>query len=205
MPYIQIAENQAMSQNLYTCNEYPSDANFPDNDNGNALGALDGEGVIQYPFGDFRECSLTFECMPLSVYEQGAGSILFEFKSRKYKKTGLEYYLRLEPETTDTIAYVYGENVTLTTGGLIPNEYQYMDLIDANYEAFMIKSHTENILTVELEGRTPSGACYIIDRMHNPLKTSSPIKVRINDVIEKLVPNEEEAMYDVIIQFQKCS
>ncbi|MDD5061526.1 MAG: hypothetical protein PHN44_04500 [Candidatus Marinimicrobia bacterium] len=203
---LQIAENQSMTTNLVTLTEYPSGINIQDDDNYNALPGLDGEGTIQYPFGDFREFDIEFEAMPVSIYDIGDGSPVYEFKSRKYKTTGLDYYMRVEPETTDTIASVVSDKLTLTTGGLTPNEYQYCDVVDINFEAFLIVSHTEDVLTVLTGGRTPAaGACYIIDRMHNPLKTSTPIKVRFNDVQETLVPNDEEAIYDVVIKCQKVA
>jgi len=206
--YIRIADDEVMETNLFDFTEYPSNITIEDNDNPTVLNALDGEGVLQYNFVDVREFEIIFESLKRSTHDKGAGTLINELKDRKFKITGNNYYLRYTPEVSDIINDVTDDVISVDTGGMVTNAYQYMDLVcdddNGDLQAFFITSNDADSFTVELDGRVPdTGACYVIDRAHNPLKISTPIKMRINDIEEKLVPNTEEAFFDVVVKCQK--
>jgi hypothetical protein len=201
---LQIATNQGMSSGLFTFTEYPSNIDIKDDDNANVLVAPDGEGAVQYPYADVRQFNIIFEGLKKSVHDAGSGTLIYELKQRKFKTTGQTYYLRNQPDIEDVIASVVGTVATLTTGGLTNSEYVGYDMVDSSYNTFIITANSESTVTVDLEsGTLATGVCYILDRNHNPIKQSAPLKVRILDVQEELVPNSIEAVYDYTIVCQK--
>lgn len=188
---------------------YPSDIKgLEAEDNGNVLGALDGEGVVQYAYEDVREFEIIFKDLRKSVHDAGAATLINELRDRLYKTTGSTYYLRLEPEKIDTTPFgEWVDNVlTPNAGGMEVDAYIGMDLVDSAYNTFIITDNDETTITVDLDGGSgTNGRNYVVRRDKNPLEQSAPIKVRINDIVKKVIPNPFEAIFDYTIKFQKVA
>lgn len=188
---LQVADDQAFTTNVFTFEVYPSDVEIPDGDNLRVDQPLDGMAFTQSPMQDYRPLVLIFNDLVQHTHWAGSETIINELRSRRYHKTGSNYYLRAQPEydanSEGTSGTVTGSDFDVSPDpGWTVDEWIDYALVDSAYSIFRITDNDSNTLNWDTDEGTPAdGNFTVVDRKANFLyrwnegQGDAPIEVRI--------------------------